>query len=253
MFIDTHCHLDFPDFRQDRDGLIRRCRSEGLGYLINIGSSLEGSRQSVALAEANDFIYAAVGLHPHEAECFSEAAAGELISLASHKKVVAIGEIGLDYYKNYSPRENQQAVFARLLAKARELKLPVIIHCRQAACDLLKIIQGYLPLQAVVHCFSGDEKFLQECLDKGFLVSFTCNITYKKADALRQLVRLTPLEKLMLESDAPFLAPESLRGKRNDPLSVKLLAEEIARLKQVSLSEVANVTTDNAKRFFKLP
>lgn len=253
MFIDTHCHLDFPEFDHDRDQVIQRAKTEGIDYIINIGSSLKGSKDSVELAKKYDFIYAAVGLHPHEADKCDTKTESDLRALAEENKVVAIGEIGLDYFKNYSKPENQRPLFISLLRLAKDLGLPVVIHSREAQEDILKILKSELPQKAVVHCFSGDEKFLKECLGLGFFISFTCNITYKKADRLRELLELTPLDRLMLETDAPFLSPEGFRGRRNEPMQVKLLADEIARIKETGIEEIARVTADNARKFFHLP
>ncbi|MDP3732837.1 MAG: TatD family hydrolase [Candidatus Omnitrophota bacterium] len=252
MLIDTHCHLDFPEFDEHRDEVIRRAKSEGIGYIINIGSSLSGSKKSLELSRQHDFIYAAVGLHPHEADKFDDEARAGIEKLVRENKVVAIGETGLDYYKNYSKAENQKVLFRYLVRLAKDSGLPLVIHNRQAQDDTLKILNEAMPIEAVVHCFSGDENFLKECLDSGFFISFTCNITYKKAQDLRALVKLTPLDRLMLETDAPFLPPEGFRGKKNEPAYVKFLAEEIARIKEVSLEEVSRITTDNARRFFNL-
>jgi len=252
MFIDTHCHLDFPEFDHDRDEVVRSARDSGIGYIINIGSSLQGSKRSLELSSAYDFIWATVGIHPHEADRFDQQTQSAIEALARKDKVVAIGEIGLDYYKNYSKPENQKPLFMSLVNLAKDLGLPVVIHNRHAELDTLKILKSSLPLGAVIHCFSADENFLKECLDLGFLISFTCNITYKKAQNLRQLVKLVPLERLLLETDAPFLPPEGYRGKRNEPSYVKYLAQEIAALKEISVEEVAKVTTCNAKNFFNL-
>lgn len=252
MLIDTHCHLDFPEFDGDRDEVISRARNEGISYIVNIGSSLQGSRKALALSQQHNFIYATVGLHPHEADKFSDEVKAGIEELAREDRVVAIGETGLDYYKNYSRSENQKALFRYLIKLAKDLGLPLVIHNRQAQDDTLKILDEVMPVRAVVHCFSGDEDFLKECLHLGFFISFTCNITYKKAKDLRTLVKLTPLDSLMLETDAPFLPPEGLRGKRNEPAYIRLLVEEIARIKEIALEEVARVTTANAKEFFRL-
>jgi TatD DNase family protein len=252
MLADTHCHLDFPDFDKDRDEVIKRAKNKGIDYIVNIGSSLEGSKRSQELSRQYDFIYATVGCHPHEADRFNKKIQAALEELARNDKVVAIGEIGLDYYKNYSKIENQKILFISLVKLAKDLGLPLVIHNRQAQEDTLKVLKEALPQNAVVHCFSGNECFLKECLDLGFFISFTCNITYKKAENLRKLVKITPLDRLFLETDAPFLPPEGFRGKRNEPFYVKFLAEEIARIKEISIEEVAQVTTDNAKRFFNL-
>jgi len=289
MLVDTHCHLDFPEFDEDRDEVIRRAKSAGISYIINIGSSLSGSKKALELSRQHDFIYATIGLHPHEADKFDDEVRASIEKLAREDKVVAIGETGLDYYKNYSKTdgstaltirpewnrraENQKVLFRYLVQLAKDSGLPLVIHNRQAQDDTLKILNGVMPMKAVVHCFSGDENFLEKCLCLGFFISFTCNITYpaklskngrdpagvnniiqrdNKAQNLRALVKLTPLDRLMLETDAPFLPPEGFRGKRNEPAYVKFLAEEIARIKEVGLEEVARITTDNARRFFNL-
>ncbi len=252
MLIDTHCHLDFPEFDKDRDEVIKRAEACGIGYIINIGSSIEGSKRSCELALQYNSIYAAVGIHPHEADRIDKQAIAAIGQLAKKDKVVAIGEIGLDYFKNYSKRENQRPLFTSLIRLAKESGLPLVLHSRQAQDDTLKILKEFMPLQCVVHCFSGDENFLKNCLDLGFLVSFTCNITYKKAQDLRNVVRAAPLERIMLETDAPYLPPEGLRGRRNEPSAVKILAEEIAKIKETNLEEVAAITTANAKKFFNL-
>ncbi len=252
MFIDTHCHLDFPEFNHDREEVIQRAKTQGIDYIINIGSSLENTKVSLELAEHYDFIYATAGLHPHEADKFNPDIRNSLEALAKKDKVVAIGEIGLDYYKNYSKGENQKPLFISLVKLAKDLGKPVVIHSRQAQDDTLKILKEQMPQKVVVHCFSGDENFLKECLALGFFISFTCNLTYRKADNLRSLAKITPLERLFLETDAPFLPPEGFRGKRNEPMYVKFLAQEIAGIKEVSIEEVARVTSDNAKNFFGL-
>jgi TatD DNase family protein len=252
MLIDTHCHLDFPEFDPDRDEVIRSAKSEGIDYMINVGSSLKSSSASLGLAQRYDFIYAAVGIHPHEADKFNQEEFKALNDLAKKDKVVAIGEIGLDYYKNYAQQENQKRLFIHQVNLSRELKLPLVIHSRQAESDTLRVLKEAMPLKAVVHCFSGDENFLKACLELGFFVSFTCNITYKKAENLREIIKIAPLERIFLETDAPYLAPEGLRGKRNQPLNVKYVAGEIARIKALSLEEVARLTSANAKAFFGL-
>ncbi len=252
MLIDTHCHLDFPEFDKDRDEVIARARSEGIEYIINIGSSIDGSKRSLELSKQYDFIFSAVGIHPHEADNFDKGAELELSSLSRQDKVVAIGETGLDYFRNYSRQENQKILFLSLIKLAKELNLPLVIHSRQAQADTLKILKEAMPVKALVHCFSGDKGFLDECLTLGFFISFTCNITYKKAENLRNLIRDVPLDRLLLETDAPFLSPEGLRGKRNEPANVKHVAREISRIKEISIDEVSEVTSDNAKSFFNL-
>jgi len=251
MLIDSHAHLDFPEFDADRDGVIAAAKAKGVEFIVNVGSSLESSRNSVELARKYASIYATVGVHPHDADKFDAQTATAILKLAGEKKVVAIGEIGLDFYKNYSGRENQIALFKALLKAAKDLRLPVVIHTREAQVETLDIIKEFMPLRAVVHCFSGNEKFLDKCLDLGFFVSFTCNITYKKAQNLRDIVKLIPIDRLMLETDCPYLSPEGFRGKRNDPSFVKMLAEGVAQLRGITFEEVANVTTANVRKFFK--
>lgn len=273
LLVDTHCHLDFPEFEHDRGEVIERAKEQGVGFFINIGSSLEGSRRSVGLAQEHDSIYATVGIHPHEADTFTPAIGDSIKNLAKKNKVVAIGETGLDYFKHYSKQENQLPLFSFLALLAKDLNLPLVIHTREAQSDTLRILKETMPVRAVVHCFSGDEEFLKECLDLGFLISFTCNVTYpaklskgrrdpasgnematrdKKALDLREIVKATPLDRLMLETDAPYLSPEGERGKRNEPAHIRQLAELVANLKGIGLEEVSRVTTENAKSFFNL-
>jgi len=252
MLIETHCHLDFPEFDADRDLVIKRAKEAGISYFINIGSTLKSSNASCELAIKYPEIYATVGLHPHDADSFNIFAEEKLKDLANNKKVVAIGETGLDYYRNLSSQNNQKEAFNKQIKLAKDLNLPLVIHCRQAEIEVMQILKAAMPLRAVIHCFSGDENFLKEYLDCGFFISFTCNITYKKAQGLREMVKLTPLDKLMLETDAPYLSPEGFRGKRNEPLQIKLLAEEISKIKGVSFQEIADKTTQNAKKFFNL-
>ncbi|MFA4854898.1 MAG: TatD family hydrolase [Candidatus Omnitrophota bacterium] len=252
MLIDTHCHLDFAQFAPDREAVIRRAKEAGVGYFINIGATLDSSTASCRLAGQYPEVYASVGVHPHDADSFKEEELDKIKELAAEDKVVAIGETGLDYFRNLSSQDNQKRLFGELIELAKGLDLPLVVHTRQAEEDTLKILKTAMPLRAVVHCFSGDENFLKECLGLGFFISFTCNITYKKAQDLREMIRLTPLDKLMLETDAPYLAPEGFRGKRNEPAQIKLLAEEVSRIKGVSFEEIADKTTNNAKGFFRL-
>jgi len=253
MLIDTHCHLDFPDFDKDRAEAVKRANESGVVLVINTGSSLEGSLRSVNIAAEFPCVYATVGIHPHEADKTHPEDIGKIKELSSRDKVVAIGEIGLDYFKGYSSKENQRPLFISLLQVAKDTGLPVVIHTRDAGADTLAILKDFLPLKGVVvHCFSGEKAFLEECLSYGFMVSFTCNITYKKAENLRNLLKEIPLERLMLETDAPFLAPEGFRGRRNEPAFVKDLAEEVARIRGAEAGQIAEATTRNAKAFFNL-
>ena len=252
MLIDTHCHLDFPDFDSDRDEVIKRAKQDDVGCIINIGSSLHGSQAGLNLARQYDFIYASIGIHPHQADKVDKQTIKIIQQLSKENKVAAIGEIGLDYYKGFSTVDNQKQLFITLLELAKDNSQPVIIHCRQAQEDVFKILKERNISYGVMHCFSGDEKFLGQILDLGLYISFTCNLTYKKARDLRDLAKLVPLERLLLETDAPFLPPEGLRGKRNEPAYVRYLAEELARIKGVDLEEITRMTTNNAQELFRL-
>ncbi len=255
MLIDTHCHLDFPDFNPDRSSVIRNARAAGVEALINVSSSLAASREAVSLAAQFEDVYASVGVHPHDAKDCPDAAWEELKRLASGKKVVAIGEVGLDFYRNLSEPGMQIEVFKKFIVLALEIHLPLIIHSRLAQDKTLEILKGYPAVSEqglVIHCFSGDADFLKECLKRGYFVSFTCNATYKKAEAIREAIRQTPLDRMFLETDAPFLSPEGKRGKRNEPANIVELAHLIAREKNIDFEAVCSQTTQNAKQFFKI-
>lgn len=252
--VDTHCHLDFPEFDPDRDDVIKRAREAGIGNIINVASSLEGSRRSAALAEKYDCVYASVGIHPHDAKELTPDALSEIKELAKRDKAVAIGEVGLDYYRNLSPADIQQEAFRTFLSLAKETGLPLIIHCREAREDMLKILKqemGTSGVKGVIHCFPADAALLDGALNLGMHVSFTCNITFKNASKLRDLIRdLVPMDRMLVETDAPYLAPEGMRGKRNEPAFMLKAVEEIARLKNIRPEDVARVTTLNCANLF---
>ncbi|MFA5164770.1 MAG: TatD family hydrolase [Candidatus Omnitrophota bacterium] len=252
--VDTHCHLDFPEFDADRDDVIKRAGEAGIETIINVASSLEGSRRSVELAEKYGCVYASVGIHPHDAKELSPETFSEIKTLASCDKVVAIGEVGLDYYRNLSPADIQQKAFRGFLSLAKETGLPLIIHCREARDDMLRILKqemGSSRIKGVVHCFPADAALLDGALDLGMHVSFTCNITFRNASKLRDLVRdLVPMDRMLVETDAPYLAPEGMRGKRNEPAFMLKAVEEIAKLKKITPEDVARVTTLNCANLF---
>ncbi|MCX7927666.1 MAG: TatD family hydrolase [Candidatus Omnitrophica bacterium] len=250
--VDTHCHLDFPEFARDRDEVLASAQRQNVHWIISVGSSLSASRQCIELSKRYPNVFATVGCHPHDADTWRAEDEEEFLYLAQNPKVVAIGEIGLDYYRNLSSPNKQEELFRCLLRISKKLAKPVVIHCRQAQEKTLQILKEESVDSVLIHCFSGDEQFLKECITRGYLVSFTCNITYKRSEYLRQLVRVTPLECICLETDAPYLSPEGMRGKRNEPASVRRLAEEVALIKGVTLEEVARQTTLNAVTFFKL-
>ena len=250
MLIDTHCHLDDPKFDADRDEVIQRAKDQGVEYIINIGSDLENSRKAVSLAAKYANVYATIGLHPHDAQSLDDKSLAEFKALVKKPKVVAVGEVGLDYYRNLSPKESQQKAFIKFLGLAEENSLPVIIHSRDAEIDTLKILKEHKPKKAVLHCFSASQKMLDEALATGFYISYTCSVTFKNADKTRELVRNTPLERLILETDAPYMAPQRYRGQRCEPAYVAILAEEIARLKGLTAEDIARITSLNASQFF---
>ncbi len=263
MLADTHCHIDFDRFDQDRETVIKRAQECGVGLIVNVGSNLSGSRKSVELAQIHKIIFASVGIHPHFVREADSAAMKNIGELAKRKKVVAVGEIGLDYYVFDAPsgkepeteeKKKQQLVLEQQIELAKKTRLPMIFHCRQAAQDLLGIIKNNLknPASGVMHCFSQDLDFLKTCLDMGFYISFTANITYKKAFNLRELVKFVPLERLLLETDAPFLPAQVFRGKRNEPAYVKTLAEEVSRIKGADFEEISAVTWRNAVNLFRI-
>jgi len=264
MIIDTHCHLDFPDFDRDRDDVIDRAKKAGVTAIINVGSSIEGTNRAFQLARSHDIVYATLGVHPHEAKSVTDEVIKDFKALSGRahlsvpynsSKVVAIGEVGLDYYRNLSPKEEQIAAFRKFIDLARELDLPLIIHSREANEDVLKTLrvkgQGSR-VKGVIHCFSGDETFLKKCLDLGLYVSFTCNLTFKNAGDLRKVAKAVPVERLLLETDAPFLAPQKYRGKRNEPAYLTYLVDEWVELTGLTQDDIERITTHNANALFKI-
>jgi len=248
---DTHAHLDFPQFDGDREEVIERALAAGVRRIINVGADLASSRRAVALAEAHPPIYAAVGVHPHDAKTLTDEALAELLGLARHPKVVAIGEIGLDFYRDLSPREAQRQAFERQLALARELGLPVIVHDRNAHAEVMDVLRRR-GLRGVLHCFSGDLEMARQAIEMGFYISVAGPATFKNAKRLPEIVRQLPLERLLIETDCPYLAPHPHRGRRNEPAYVRLVAEAVADIKGLPLEEVARVTTANARALFGL-
>ncbi|MBI4313394.1 MAG: TatD family hydrolase [Candidatus Omnitrophica bacterium] len=255
MLIDTHCHLDDPQYEEGAPAVLARAQEAGVAGCVTIGTDLSTSRQAIALALRHGGVFAAAGFHPHEAVNWTGEIGKQLGALAAHPRVVGIGEIGLDYYRNRSPRDIQQDVFRKMLQMALDRNLPVVIHCREAWADTLALIREVLkfPMRGVMHCFSGGPEELKTSLDLGFDVSFAGNITFKNAAALRDVALRVPMDRVVLETDAPYLTPEPHRGKRNEPAFMVHTARLFAQLRGLSAEEVALKTSANAARLFRLP
>jgi TatD DNase family protein len=262
MFIDSHAHLDVPNYDADRAEVIARAQEAGVELMLEIAGSDIGKGSlpnGLKLAEEHSFIYAAIGLHPHEARLYDELLEQELLVAAQHEKVIGWGEIGLDYHYDHSPREVQRRVFTRQLELALQVRLPVIIHTREAEDETIALLQEHWAVRGgakfggVIHCFTSTQKLAEAALALGFHLSFSGVITFKAAEELREVARAVPMERLLIETDCPFLAPIPYRGKRNEPAFVVETAKKLAELKGISLEEMARVTTSNFKRLFKLP
>lgn len=255
--IDTHAHLDFPQFDADREAVIQRAQAAGVELILNVGADLESSRAAVALAEEYDCLYAAVGVHPHEAKKLDGAALAALRRLATHPKVVAVGEIGLDFYRDLSPRDVQRRAFQAQLAWAGRLGKPVIIHDREAHDEVLSILTDWVAATpecrgGVFHCFSGDLAMARRAVALGFYLGVDGPITYQNARKLLEIVEWLPLDRLLIETDCPYLTPHPHRGERNEPAYVRLVAGRIAALKGIPVEELAEITRANASRLFGL-
>jgi TatD DNase family protein len=251
MFIDTHCHLQFEQFNEDREIVIQRAIQNNIDGIITIGTDLKSSHDAIALSKKFAVIFAAIGIHPNDCSHMEFSQIKQLKNIADVTKSVAIGEIGLDYYRMASSKETQQLFFKQQLQLARELNLPVIIHNRDAHADMYNILneQKASDIGGVVHSFSGDENFLKSILKFNFYISFTGAVTFKNTNYYK-LIDLVPVQQLLLETDSPFVAPVPFRGKRNDPSYIKYIAEKIAKIKNLSISELADITSENAKNLF---
>lgn len=252
--IDTHAHIFVDQFDDDIEEVLNRALAEGVENIIMPAIEPSTFDKVIELVEKHDQLYCAIGVHPQNAQSFDKQSEARIRELAKHPKVKAIGEIGLDYYYDYCPKDIQRAAFKAQIEIAKEYNLPIIVHNRDASDDVMSILNQEQDekLKGVFHCFSQDVEFMKRALDLGFFVSFTGNITYKKAEGLREVVRNAPLEKIMLETDAPWMAPVPYRGKRNEPSYIIKIAEKIAEIKSFSLNEVETMTTKTAKTFFSL-
>ncbi|MDW8103798.1 MAG: TatD family hydrolase [Armatimonadota bacterium] len=251
IWTDTHCHLNHPHFAQDAAQVWRRARDAGVCCAIIVGYDLPSSQSATQVAAQMEGCFASVGIHPHDATQCDDNALLRLEQLTTHPRVVALGEIGLDYYRNLSPKEVQQQAFVQQLQLALQQRLPVIIHCRDAYDDLLNILAQY-PLRGVLHCFSGDLHHAHRAVEMGWYLGIGGVVTFQNAHTLREVVRQVPVERLLLETDAPYLAPMPHRGKRNEPAYIPLIAQAVAALKGLSPESLAQVTTQNARLLFSL-
>ncbi len=249
--IDTHCHLEMKPFDKDRQDVIKRAREVGVEAIVTIGSDLEGNKAAVELSEKYDFIYATVGFHPHDSKDFTNETFELLKRLSRKEKVVAIGEIGLDYHYNHSPKNTQKDAFIKQLEYAKEIDFPVVIHSRESKTDTLSILKESGVRKGVMHCFSGDIDMAKKVMDMGFLISIAGPVTYKNALRLQEIGKIVPDEYLLIETDAPYLSPEPLRGRRNEPAFILHTARFVANLRGISENDLERITTVNAKRLFK--
>ncbi|NLH50199.1 MAG: YchF/TatD family DNA exonuclease [Myxococcales bacterium] len=252
MLIDTHCHLEWNSYDADRDAVVRRAEQNDVRRLLTIGTNLPDARKTLAIVQTYPNVYGAFGIHPHDSQTADAAVYAELKAMAGRPKIVAYGEIGLDFFKNYSPREAQLAAFAAQVRLARELDLPIIIHDREAHEATLAILRAEGgSYRGVFHCFAGDEKMAEEVLALGFHLSFTGSITYENKSKAHRIIREMPFERLMLETDSPFLTPVPHRRERNEPAYVRLVADQVAAIRQEPVDEVIRQTTLNAYQLFK--
>ncbi len=251
MFIDTHCHLNYQPLLKNAEAFLEEAYDNNVQKIICVATDIQNTLTAIKLADKYDFVYATAGFHPHDIESAKNGWLKEIERLLQHDKVVAIGEIGLDFYRDYSPRELQLPFFTKQLELAKSLNMPVIIHNRNADDETRDIINKVDYYNSVLHCFGSNAEYAVEMIQKGLHISFTGNVTYRSKKT-EKAVKAVPIEKLMLETDAPFLSPSSKRGKTNVPANIPLIAEKIAELKEISIDEVELITTENAVRFFNL-
>ena len=251
---DTHAHLHVPEFDGDRAEMMARARQAGVTRMLTIGTEVPTSRAAIALAEAEPDVWATVGVHPHDAADADAGVLTEIERLAGGPRVVAVGEIGLDFFRDLSPRDVQERVFRHLIGLARRVRKPVVVHCRDAHAEVLAILgeEGASEVGGIMHCFSGDVEIARRCLDLGLLVSLAGPVTYPNARALPDVARFVPADRLVIETDCPFLPPQGYRGKRNEPAYLALTAARVAELRDEPLEEFARRVSDNARRLLRL-
>ncbi|KAE9628755.1 TatD family hydrolase [Defluviitalea raffinosedens] len=252
MYFESHAHYDDEAFNEDRDELLLSLKDSGIGYVIQSAANISSSKAGIELAKKYDFIYCAIGVHPHDTEELDEEKFKELKSLAAEEKVVAIGEIGLDYYYDNAPRDLQKYWFERQMELSKEVNLPVIIHSREASQDTFDLIEKVKPVGGVIHCYSGSVEMAKEYVKKGFYIGVGGTVTFKNAKKVVEVVKEIPLSSILIETDAPYLSPVPLRGKRNDSRNLKYVVEKIAEIKDITSEEVARITMENGKKLFKI-
>lgn len=252
MLFDTHAHLNAVQYEEDLQTVIQRARDEGVSHIVVVGFDRDTIHRAMELTETYDFIYAAVGWHPVDAIDMTDHDLDWIKELASHPKVVAIGEMGLDYYWDKSPKDVQKEVFRKQIALAKEVKLPIIIHNREATADIVEILkeENAQEVGGIMHCFSGSLEVAKQCMEMDFYISFGGPVTFKNAKKPKEVAREIPLDRLLIETDCPYLTPHPYRGKRNEPSYVKFVAEQLAEIKGISFEEVSRVTTENALKIF---
>lgn len=252
MYIDTHAHLFYKNFNGELDDIVKRAIDANVKYMVCPGTCVNTSKQSIELADKYESVYATVGIHPHDTKGFTGKEIDDLRKLAAHKKVVALGEMGLDYFYDFSPKKQQIKAFRAQMDLAVELDLPVVIHNREANEDTMTILREYQSknVKGQLHCYAGTIEDAEELVDMGYLISFTGNITFKKLEDLREILRTIPIENLMLETDCPFMTPVPFRGKRNEPSYIPYIAEKVAEIHNISVEEVEQLTTFNAINLF---
>ena len=254
MLVDSHCHIDFNDFEDDIEEIIQRMKDSGVTAALNAGNGLEDFENQLKLSNKYPFIYTAVGVHPHNADEYTNVTAEDLIANTKHKKVVGIGECGLDYYYDYSAKDNQIRLFKEHIKAAQETGLPWIIHTREADDDTISILDEMYkqkPFSGEIHCFSSSKELADFALSIGFYISASGIITFNKSGDLRDIFETIPNERLLVETDSPFLAPIPLRGHRNEPANVKYVAEKLAQIKNMSYEDMADITSHNFYKLFR--
>jgi TatD DNase family protein len=254
MLFDTHVHLNAEQFNEDLEEVISRAKEAGVGKMVVVGFDRPTIERAMELVEHYDFLYASVGWHPVDAIDMTDEDLAWIEELSSHPKVVALGEMGLDYHWDKSPKDVQKEVFRKQIHLAKKVKLPIIIHNREATQDIVDILreEGAEEVGGIMHCFSGSSEIAQECVDMNFYISLGGPVTFKNAKKPKEVAQEIPLERLLIETDCPYLAPHPNRGKRNEPAYVKLVAEQIAELKGISVEEVERITTENANKLFNI-